>query len=499
MTYIVSLRCSRVRKKYVQGAGSGLRLDMQIRNFGPIRDASISLRPLTVFIGPNNTGKSYAAMLAHSIISSCRSTGADHHPAIDRPGKATGLEKILRYLKVVLASLKLGEPTECPQALEAAITRLASRRLAEKAQNEIERNFGAPLADLARFRSRRFSVSLGSGGGLIVTGGSGGMDPGRMQGSRIRFRLARSKRRGPVRVTRSGGGVLDCAVHRGLLSDKNSSALRRVYEELECNVLQDAISALRAASRYFPAGRAGMLQAHGAMQARIASSAPYVGTESTRAERLPGIASDFVSGMIEMRPQHGECRDLGEEMENDVLGGRVDLKPSVAGAVPELAYKRRLGASVPVRLASSAIPELAPLTLYLKHKGRANDMLVVEEPEARLHPSSQRLLARHLVRLVKSGISVIVTTHSAILLEVVSQCLLSSKMSPKNRKRVIGDENLCLGIDEVAPHLFRPDRGGACIVERIPMYINEGISQEEFIEVDRLLNIDNIRIEECSN
>lgn len=30
-----------------------------VRNFGPIAEGTVDLRPLTVFVGPSNTGKTY--------------------------------------------------------------------------------------------------------------------------------------------------------------------------------------------------------------------------------------------------------------------------------------------------------------------------------------------------------------------------------------------------------------------------------------------------------
>ena len=43
------------------------RLELEVANFGPIVDANIDLRPLTVFVGPSNTGKSYLAILIYAL------------------------------------------------------------------------------------------------------------------------------------------------------------------------------------------------------------------------------------------------------------------------------------------------------------------------------------------------------------------------------------------------------------------------------------------------
>ena len=42
-------------------------LGLKVTNFGPIVEAEIDLRPLTVFVGPSNTGKSYLAILIYAL------------------------------------------------------------------------------------------------------------------------------------------------------------------------------------------------------------------------------------------------------------------------------------------------------------------------------------------------------------------------------------------------------------------------------------------------
>ena len=43
------------------------RIELDVKDFGPIVEAKIDLRPLTVFVGPSNTGKSCLATLIYAL------------------------------------------------------------------------------------------------------------------------------------------------------------------------------------------------------------------------------------------------------------------------------------------------------------------------------------------------------------------------------------------------------------------------------------------------
>ena len=43
------------------------KVEITVKNFGPIAEANIDLRPLTVFVGPSNTGKTYFATLVYAL------------------------------------------------------------------------------------------------------------------------------------------------------------------------------------------------------------------------------------------------------------------------------------------------------------------------------------------------------------------------------------------------------------------------------------------------
>ena len=42
-------------------------VEISVRNFGPITAADLDLRPLTVFVGPSNTGKTYLSTLIYAL------------------------------------------------------------------------------------------------------------------------------------------------------------------------------------------------------------------------------------------------------------------------------------------------------------------------------------------------------------------------------------------------------------------------------------------------
>ncbi len=42
-------------------------LELEVSDFGPIVEGRVGLRPLTVFVGPSNTGKSWLAILIYAL------------------------------------------------------------------------------------------------------------------------------------------------------------------------------------------------------------------------------------------------------------------------------------------------------------------------------------------------------------------------------------------------------------------------------------------------
>ena len=471
---------------------------MRISNFGPIKKGTIALRPLTVFIGPSNTGKSYAAMLAHSIISSVRGAARRHFATIGIPSQKVALSRLSKDMRNMLLALKPEEAVKCPPAMAARITRMCRHGLSAKLEREIELNFASPLRGMVKHNADHFSVTLESGGKRIMTYGGGRMALGSTPKIDIVFQPTEADDgTGYLKVTNPDDKTVHCRVNRDLISSELGLGMtQRLYDLIEEKMTPRMIPGLPAADFYLPAARTGILQAHRTISSAIVKSAPYGGTEDIQVPRLSGVVSDFVSSIIDMYPVRGPYFDIGSRMESDIFGGHVDLMYSNQHTFPELVYRQPDG-DVPVHRASSTVSELAPLALFLKHRIARGSMLVVEEPEAHLHPGNQLRLAGHMVRLVRSGINVMITTHSATLFEAIGQYLEVSAMPPEDRKRALGADDLYIRADEIAPHLFSPGRGGST-AKRIAVSARDGVSQDEFIKADQLLSENNARIEEYS-
>ena len=93
--------------------------------------------------------------------------------------------------------------------------------------------------------------------------------------------------------------------------------------------------------------------------------------------------------------------------------------------IPEGAKKE-----MPLYISSSVVSEISPLILLLKSNIKFNT-IIIEEPEAHLHPRLQLNMARCIVKLVNIGIPVWITTHSDTMLQHINNMIKLNNHSDK--------------------------------------------------------------------
>ena len=457
-------------------------LNVKVKYFGPLIEADVALRPLTVFIGENNAGKSYMALLNYAILASfSRSHKLHRFSPLRRVYKLSEQEQ--RQLNALLTEQNEVGFDELSQTTQNDINRGVQQlcnQLSEQLGSEIQRCFGSELSDLIRPRChKRFELIIESSQPAL----------------RLEFRF------------QDGGLVLHNAAYSLTGTKFPLNRLRpahadRLYTDLINSLVQYCFRDLLKMPYYFPAARSGILQSHKALAGIMVSRLPLVGIESIEIPRLTGVVADFISDLInlEKRPRIKSRKSspliqIATFLEQEVSRGEIDVDQVDSGAeYPEFVYETN-GNRIPIHRTSSMVSEIAPIVLFLKHIIRSEALLIIEEPEAHLHPENQRILARAISQMVNAGLHVLVTTHSDYFLQQLSNCIrMASK--PSVAKKLGYTKKDQLPSESVGAYLFsfRKNRPGAETKE-LPVSKSEGIPEDAFVQIAESIYDETVKLD----
>ncbi len=453
--------------------GNGF-FELEVSDFGPIVEAKVDLRPLTVFVGPSNTGKSYLAILIYALH---RVFGGD--PRFRGRGPY-GTELSFRRDKQELSEA----------SVDGLLGMADSLGLDSEWREEDIVVLPPAAADALRFRLDELAHVLSSEIGRCFGVGESRalLRKGRAGSSRVVMRRRVSDqgslaehtvslaRKPEFRTTVPADvpipvnfNVRDVTYLNWLSNFQNSlfgskgdasGRIATAWEILSSvgkMVLPSLVGPLHLPAFYLPADRTGVMHAHSVVVSALIASAPTAGLRpAVRTPMLSGVLADFLEQLIEIDrtgPANRRAkRDLGRKIEDALLGGSVRIDRSTHIDYPSFAYRPHgWKDDLALANASSMVSELAPVVLYLRHMIEPGNVLIVEEPESHLHPAMQVAFTRQLAALVGAGIRVIVTTHSEWLLEELANIVRRSELPKAER----ADEP-ALRPDQVGAWLFEP-------------------------------------------
>lgn len=475
-----------------------------LKNFGPITSGNIEIKPLTIFIGPNNAGKTYAAMLISSLYQTVMPVhlgGKEEMniklDTLKQPTILLSFKDIFKdllkgfmsYKRKILA-LKTNDTYEIPYIFVDKLHRnLIKKHLKDKFTNQFNYLFGCSQKDLIKYGKQNFNLELNLNN-VSLNFKYYSKNIKILETKKERLKVVLKKTRNPsLNVTSTKDGiVLNIGKDLDLEFERGEAKYLELYVRLLAFYMIRILFNLVKPSYYLPAARSGMLQNHRVLTSSLIKQLPLYGTEKYEIADFSGSLANFLASIVSLPSEKGPMFKLAEDFENEIIGGEVIAKKHNKYGVADIKYRysRR---EIPLNRASSTVSELAPLILYLKYLIRPNDVLIIEEPEAHLHPENQRILAKYLVRLIRKNVNVLMTTHSDYLLEQLSSFMLLKKVGNLKRVRKYGyKKDDYLNPEEIAPYVFNFDRrSNGYKINEVEVSEDYGIAQDEFIRIQESL------------
>lgn len=158
-------------------------------------------------------------------------------------------------------------------------------------------------------------------------------------------------------------------------------------------------------------------------------------------------------------------------IDNNIINGRLKKQGNEMRYYPE-----RSKESIPIALSSSLVSEIAPIYQVLSGIQRFS-FILYDEIETCQHPTKQLQLARLLIRMVNAGYRMIVSTHSDTMAAAINNLLtLSCKKSSGELASQLGYEKADLLQKRcVKAYQFIVNESGKTIVSEITGYFSIGV------------------------
>ena len=460
------------------------KVNISVKNFGPISEANIDLRPLTVFIGPSNTGKTYFSTqiyALHSIFNGFSESGflSPFGPtgfmgliAGNEPERGILLDSIITAEDYQELAKKFGIDEKPFQLLDMSVKMQnqlhdlikKSEIFRDPLQAELKNCFDLDsilaLIRLTGEQHSEMSVSLK-------------VSKDNQECWRINLKVSESV----IAVDGSASESMPL-LPKGWSITTNSPAHEKGPGVFVSHPWPNWMKRDRY---YLPAARSGIMQSHRVIMSSLVKRTTRVGLERfPEVPTLPGVIAEFMQQIIlyeEERVSNSEMEDIAAALESDVLAGQIHVKPSPSG-YPDFRYRpHNTKEDMRLSQASSMVSELAPLVLFIRGLVQPGDTLIIEEPEAHLHPGAQTAIAATLARLVRAGVRVVVTTHSDWLLKEIGNLIREGVLTEKGelRRKSDGPESWLLP-DEVGAWHFHKEKP----VERLHFTNIDGIEPSDY-------------------
>ena len=450
-------------------------MKISVKNFGPIHEANIRLAPLTLFVGPSNTGKSYLAKAISAAIESV--AGAPK-------SGATG-----EFSDFVFITSRNRPEAKKHLEMERHFSKWAkdTRRAWKKCFGDF---FGEQGENIAK--DMNMSVRISSNDGRTF------VDLNKLKSEKSE-KIEKQKLPDLVETAEL---ILNSTDFQAEDQDTQISTRNKIYKGFASSLCGN----ISLNIYYLPASRGGVMQSYRVIADKSVRRMCVL-RDKNDFWRISGMLGGFARQLAKIEVKKngdGEVNVINKNLERKILGGRINIKFSMGSLYFRYVMDGKKD-DMAMNDVSAAIAELAPLSVFMSHYLQPKDVLIFEEPETGLHPQAQRDIADIMVRLVNEGVFVLATTHSDTVLEQIGNAIRASQFNNVAKgEKLLGKNRQPLALENAAVYDFgKQSKHGGTVVKEVPFKSITGVLTKDHIKVahelyDQTVDLVNSRNDELA-
>lgn len=379
-------------------------ISLYVKNFGKIEEANIEVKPLTLLVGDNNSGKSYLMSLIWGLHTS-------------------------NSIRMLFFKAKNIESNPLFIEINEKITAIFKSNL------ENDNSLFEILISVKEFEAFfNFLLNKYKNDFLKYIFNSDKVD---IEYIAVKFT---NKKDIKFKIMKGLSNSLNIEFERGLMVFP-SDASKHIKTIVKAILMESANAFLEADDEttiYLPSARTGFILSKNALNRYGRNIAfDFYSNKDNYINNIPVFTKPilyFLNKMDSDILKKTQYNDIIAFIENNMTNGEVKYlneSSKEIGYVPS-----KFNDIFPLRITSALVTELSPLILLLKSNPKIKT-LCYEEPEMCLHPKYQELIARVLIKLVNKNINIIATTHSDIILQHINNMGVLSKVDEDRKCQIM--------------------------------------------------------------
>ena len=479
------------------------RFSLKLRNFGPIKEASLDVRPLTILLGRSNTGKTYFTTLLYALHNMfggfpkipLSNFNILEFKSIENVDQTAFFNSLIAFSKNQNSPLKLPTFQSLPKFIqnELIFSKQNRGRFIQKFSQNLVTQFSVDSASELRRQPSSNSEPMT----IFFQYAESEQEIWSVEFvTRKSMTLSHSNLLNPVNLSTETEKVLNLTIEH-LASDNERPSMRKTsMQKILANIV---ISKLAHPSNngyssvhYLPATRSGLFQHNrilsiNSLRRQSMFEDPSLIIPDAQIAFLTNIleASEFPKSYLKDADSYrNSIVEISQEIEHRLLDGKIRLESMNSGTYPDFKFSpSKIGKVFSMQQSSSMISEIAPIVITLRYLVNPNDLVIIEEPEAHLHPSAQIALIQCLVKLINCGVKVFITTHSDWILRAVHNLVLRGAKSKVENENGAMD-HASIDREDIGVWEFLSSKDDLGTVTREIEVGQDGLEPTDFLEID---------------